>query len=98
MSQGKPKQAPDVNEIERRFRSPAVVTARPVILGGLAVLATVRRFKWTARGAARLVEHGEPLILASNQSLFASMGMDRIRVVLDLYREYILSYSDCCSK
>ncbi len=71
MSEGKPNKAPTVMEIERRFRSPSVVVARPVVLAGLSMLGTVRRFRWTAQGVAHLLEHDEPLIFASNHASHA---------------------------
>ena len=37
-------QGPSAEEIEKRLRSPVVVAARPLILGGIGVLSVVRRF------------------------------------------------------
>ncbi|UCD76534.1 MAG: 1-acyl-sn-glycerol-3-phosphate acyltransferase [Phycisphaerales bacterium] len=66
MSAANRVQAPTTAEIEKRFRHPAVHVARPVIWGGIGVLRTVRRFKWTARGAERLYRYESPLIFAAN--------------------------------
>ena len=58
--------APTAAEIEKRFRHPVVVAARPVIWGGINLLCFVRRFKWTARGAERLYRYDGPLIFVAN--------------------------------
>ncbi|MDY7108499.1 MAG: lysophospholipid acyltransferase family protein [Planctomycetota bacterium] len=58
--------APTAEEIQRRFGHPLVHVARPIILGGIGVLGAVRRFKWTAEGVEKVLEHDRPLIFASN--------------------------------
>jgi 1-acyl-sn-glycerol-3-phosphate acyltransferase len=64
-------QGPAAEEIERRFRHPAVLAARPVILGGIGALSVVRRFGWTGIGADRLRAHDGPLIFAANHASHA---------------------------
>jgi 1-acyl-sn-glycerol-3-phosphate acyltransferase len=59
-------QAPTAEEIQRRFRHPLVHITRPIILGGIGLLGAVRRFKWTAEGVEKVLEHERPLIFASN--------------------------------
>ncbi len=66
MSDSDRKQAPTTAEIEAKFRSPAVVLSRPIILGGLVLLRTVRRFGWTPEGADQLSSLDGPMIFASN--------------------------------
>jgi 1-acyl-sn-glycerol-3-phosphate acyltransferase len=59
---------PTADEIERRFRSPAVVITRPLILTSLKVLKTVRRYGWETDGLARLAAIDGPFILAANHN------------------------------
>jgi 1-acyl-sn-glycerol-3-phosphate acyltransferase len=58
--------APDADAILKRFRHPAVLALRPVLLGGIALLGTVRRYRWTSYGSDKLAQLEQPLILASN--------------------------------
>jgi len=58
--------APRADEIERLFRAPMVVTARPVLLGGLSVLKLMRRFSWQADGLEHLENLEPPLVFAAN--------------------------------
>ncbi|MCP3906167.1 MAG: 1-acyl-sn-glycerol-3-phosphate acyltransferase [Planctomycetes bacterium] len=62
---------PGVDAIERRFRSPAVVVARPLILGSLSALGVVRRFRWRAEGVETLLDRGQPVIFAANHASHA---------------------------
>ena len=64
-------EAPSVEMIERRFRSIPVMLSRPVITGGLGMLAMVRGFSWTAKGTDRLQQIRGPFIMASNHSSHA---------------------------
>jgi 1-acyl-sn-glycerol-3-phosphate acyltransferase len=64
-------QPPSAGEIEARFRSPAVVSLRPLILGGIRALSIVRRFGWTADGLELLRGNDAPLILAANHASHA---------------------------
>jgi 1-acyl-sn-glycerol-3-phosphate acyltransferase len=57
---------PGVEHIERRFRSPSVRLARPVVLGGIRALALVRRFGWEEVGVERLRTVEPPFVLAAN--------------------------------
>jgi 1-acyl-sn-glycerol-3-phosphate acyltransferase len=59
-------QAPMAPEIERRFCSPTVTIARPVIHAGIGVLGLVRRFGWTGHGLEHLAAIDGPVILAAN--------------------------------
>lgn len=59
---------PTADAIEARFRSPAVTIARPLLLGGIRTLGTVRRFWWEARDLERLADLDPPVILAANHA------------------------------
>jgi 1-acyl-sn-glycerol-3-phosphate acyltransferase len=63
--------APTADEIERRFRNPAVIVTRPIILGGIGLLRGARRFGWRATGLDHLEAAGPPLILAANHQSHA---------------------------
>lgn len=63
--------APSVDEIERRFRNPAVIVTRPIILGGIGLLKGARRFGWHATGMYHLEAVEPPLILAANHQSHA---------------------------
>ena len=67
-------QPPTAIEIEGRFRSAPVSALRPVLLGGLWVSAKLLRYDWSSEGAERLLEIGEPMILASNHCSHADTG------------------------
>ncbi len=62
---------PTAEEIERRFRSPAVVVIRPVILGSVGVLRAARSFGWKSEGLHHLVDLGGPVVLAANHQSHA---------------------------
>ncbi|MHC4217645.1 MAG: lysophospholipid acyltransferase family protein [Planctomycetota bacterium] len=62
---------PTVEEIERRFRNPAVIVTRPIILGGIGLLKGARRFGWHATGLDHLENSEPPLILAANHQSHA---------------------------
>lgn len=63
--------APNAEEIERRFRSPAVVVTRPVILGSLGMLRAARSFGWRAEGLHHLYDLDGPVVLAANHQSHA---------------------------
>ncbi|MHC5006845.1 MAG: lysophospholipid acyltransferase family protein [Planctomycetota bacterium] len=63
--------APTAEEIERRFRAPAVIVTRPIILGGIGLLKGARRFGWNATGLDNLEAATPPLILAANHQSHA---------------------------
>jgi len=63
--------APGPSEIERRFRSRTVRFVRPVILGGIGVLGTVRGFRWQHEGGETLAESEPPVIFAANHNSHA---------------------------
>ncbi len=63
--------APTADEIERRFRNPAVIVTRPIILGGIGLLRGARRFGWNATGLDHLEAAAPPLILAANHQSHA---------------------------
>ncbi|MCI0365781.1 MAG: 1-acyl-sn-glycerol-3-phosphate acyltransferase [Phycisphaerales bacterium] len=58
--------APTAEEIESRFRSPAVRAVRPLVLGTLGAVKLVLRFGWEGRFDEDLQELDGPLILAAN--------------------------------
>ena len=60
------REPPSAEEIERLFRRPFVVVARPVLLGGLEVLKLARRFGWEAEGLHHLSNYHAPFIFAAN--------------------------------
>jgi long-chain acyl-CoA synthetase len=62
---------PTAAEIERRFASPLVVGARPLILAGIATLGFACRFQWTAEGTSALLDGDGPTILAANHASHA---------------------------
>jgi 1-acyl-sn-glycerol-3-phosphate acyltransferase len=62
---------PTADEIERRFRNPAVIVARPVILGSIGLLGAARNFGWRASSLHRLENLKPPLILAPNHQSHA---------------------------
>jgi 1-acyl-sn-glycerol-3-phosphate acyltransferase len=66
MSDDQRVHAPLAPEIERRFRSPAVRIARPVIHAGIAGLGFLRGFGWTGHGLEHLDAVDGPVILAAN--------------------------------
>ncbi len=62
---------PTADDIERRFRHPAVVVTRPLILGSIGLLGTARNFGWKATGLDRLMGQEPPVILAANHQSHA---------------------------
>jgi 1-acyl-sn-glycerol-3-phosphate acyltransferase len=58
--------APSAQEIERRFRSPAVLAARPLIWSAIACLKITRRFGWKAQFDCDVLELDGPLVFAAN--------------------------------
>ena len=58
--------APTAEEVERRFRSPAVVVTRPAIIGGVRMLRFARRFGWETNGIEHLNGIQKPLLFAAN--------------------------------
>jgi 1-acyl-sn-glycerol-3-phosphate acyltransferase len=58
--------APTAEEIEQRFRSPAVLTLRPMLWTALYSLGFVRRFGWKGQFDEELLNFDGPLIFASN--------------------------------
>ncbi len=63
--------APTAEEVERRFRSAAVVVTRPLILGSIRLLGAARPFEFKAAGLERLRDLPRPLILAANHQSHA---------------------------
>ncbi len=63
--------SPTADEIERGFRTPAVVVTRPLILGGIVALRAARSFDWHAIGLENLKLAPHPLILAANHQSHA---------------------------
>ncbi len=57
---------PTAAQIERRFRSPAVIATRPVVLGSIGVLRAARSVGWRSVGLDHLAALDEPLVLAAN--------------------------------
>ena len=53
---------PTAQEIERRFRNPAVIVTRPVILGSIGLLQSARCFGWKAAGLENIDRLELPLI------------------------------------
>ncbi len=82
MSRNGRYRAPTVDEIERGFRTPAVVVTRPIILGGIGALRAARNFNWRAVGAENLKSVRQPLILAANHQSHA----DTAAILGTLYR------------
>ncbi len=62
---------PTACEIERRFRSPAVIVTRSVILGSIGALRAARSFGWHAEGLHHFQDLEPPLILAANHQSHA---------------------------
>lgn len=62
---------PTADEIERGFRSPAVVVTRPLILSGIGALSAARHFGWGAVGLENLKTTPQPMILAANHQSHA---------------------------
>ncbi len=62
---------PTSREIERRFRSPAVLASRPVILSTVELLGAAVCFKWTPVGLAHVERLEPPLIFAANHQSHA---------------------------
>ncbi|MFB3129318.1 MAG: hypothetical protein ACE1Y7_06395, partial [Lysobacteraceae bacterium] len=62
---------PTAYEIERRFRSPAVIVTRSVILGSMGALRAARSFGWHAEGLHHFQDLEPPLILAANHQSHA---------------------------
>ncbi len=58
--------APTAEEVERRFRSPAVVVTRPAIIGGVRMLRFARRFGWETNGIEHLNGFEGPVLFAAN--------------------------------
>ncbi len=58
--------APTSLEIQRRFKSPAVVVTRPVILGAIGVLRMARRFGWSGEGLENIKDLDTPIVFAAN--------------------------------
>lgn len=58
--------APTAQEIQRRFKSPAVVISRPVILGAIGVLRAARRFGWNGEGLENIKGLDTPIVFAAN--------------------------------
>ncbi|MHC5002581.1 MAG: lysophospholipid acyltransferase family protein [Planctomycetota bacterium] len=58
--------APKAAEIEHRFSSAPVVMTRPLIMGGIRMLRTARRFGWSAEGLETLREIEPPVVFAAN--------------------------------
>lgn len=63
--------APTAREIQRRFKSPAVVITRPVILGALGVLRVARRFGWNGEGLENIKDLETPIVFAANHQSHA---------------------------
>ncbi len=62
---------PTAADVERRFRHPVVVVARPLILGSIGVIGSARSFGWKATGLDRLMALEPPVILAANHQSHA---------------------------
>ena len=62
---------PTAQEIERRFRNPAVIVTRPLILGSIGLLQSARCFGWKAAGLENIDRLELPLILAANHQSHA---------------------------
>ncbi len=62
---------PTAQEIERRFRNPAVIVIRPIILGSIGVLRAARNFGWRAEGLHHVTGCDGPVILAANHQSHA---------------------------
>lgn len=75
---------PTADEIERRFRNPAVVLTRPVILGGIEILCAARGFNWRAAGLEHLRNLEPPIILAANHQSHA----DTAAILGTLHRRF----------
>ncbi len=75
---------PTAEDIERRFRNPAVIITRPVILGGIEFLSAARGFHWRAEGLERLRELTPPVILAANHQSHA----DTAAILGTLHRRF----------
>ena len=58
--------APTADEVERRFRSPAVVVTRPAIIGAVGMLRVARRFGWHSNGIGHLSGDGKSMLFAAN--------------------------------
>lgn len=58
--------APSADEIEKRFASPIIRTARPMVLAGLGTLKLALRFGWDAHFEYNLKRLRRPLIFAAN--------------------------------
>ena len=58
--------APTAEEIEKRFRSPAVLALRPMLWTAMYALGFVRRFGWKGQFDEDLLSLEGPLIFASN--------------------------------
>ncbi len=58
--------APTADEVERRFRSPAVLVTRPAIIGAVGMLRVARRFGWQTNGIGHLNGDGESMLFAAN--------------------------------
>jgi 1-acyl-sn-glycerol-3-phosphate acyltransferase len=63
--------APTAEEVERRFRSAAVIVTRPLILGSIRLLGAARPFEFKGAGLERLRDLPRPLILAANHQSHA---------------------------
>ena len=82
MSRNGRHRPPTVDEIERGFRTPAVVVTRPLILGGIGALCATRNFNWRAVGIENLRSARQPIILAANHQSHA----DTAAILGTLYR------------
>ena len=58
-------------EVERRFRSPAVIVTRPMIVSSIELLGAARSFHWRPEGLENLARVREPVILAANHQSHA---------------------------
>ncbi len=66
--------APNPDEIERRFRGPAVSVVRPAIRGCLGVLRGVRGFSWRGEGLEHVTTLDQPFMIAANHASHADTG------------------------
>jgi 1-acyl-sn-glycerol-3-phosphate acyltransferase len=62
---------PTADEVERRFRSAAVLVARPLILGSIRFLGAAWPFEFRATGLEHLQGLSQPVVLAGNHQSHA---------------------------